>query len=118
MEPDFYRVAPPEITVHFERIYNGDWGNQPKSFEYAVHHIGISSKEAATVDAALFGFDAGTMNEAVSRGDRSLAKMKSGIGVCACTSGPYHNGYIQFEREMPQGPPWPQKHTARNGTQP
>jgi len=79
MEPDFYRVAPPEITVHFERIFNGDWGNQPEPSEYAVHHIGISSKEAATVDAALFGFDAGTMNEAVRGGARSPANMKPSI---------------------------------------
>ena len=24
VEPDFYRVIPPEITVHFERMFNGD----------------------------------------------------------------------------------------------
>ena len=26
VEPDFYRVVPPEITVHFERMWNGTWG--------------------------------------------------------------------------------------------
>ncbi|MCI0788754.1 MAG: hypothetical protein J4N88_04155, partial [Chloroflexi bacterium] len=49
VEPDFYRVLPPEITVHFERMFNGDWGNQPRSTENTGHHIGISSEEAATV---------------------------------------------------------------------
>ena len=29
VEPDFYRVVPPEITVHFERMWNGAWGSQP-----------------------------------------------------------------------------------------
>ena len=31
VEPDFYRVVPPEITVHFERMWNGTWGSQPEA---------------------------------------------------------------------------------------
>ena len=98
VEPDFCRVLPPEITVHFERMFNGDWGSQPQSTEDAGHHVSISSEEAATVDTALFGFDAN--NEDVSRGARSLANIKPDILVYACTSGTYHKGYIQFDREM------------------
>ncbi|MCH8138796.1 MAG: hypothetical protein IH926_07570 [Proteobacteria bacterium] len=100
VEPDFYRVLPPEITVHFERMFNGDWGNQPKSSENTGHQIDISSEEAATVDTALFGFDADKMNEDVSRGARSLSNIKPDILVYACTSGTYHKGYIAFDREM------------------
>ena len=100
VEPDFYRVLPPEITVHFERMFNGDWGNQPKSTENTGHQIDISSEEAATVDTALFGFDADKMNEDVSRGARSLSNIKPDILVYACTSGTYHKGYIQFDQEM------------------
>ena len=34
VEPDFYRVIPKEITVHFERMRNGRWGGQmPKMNE-------------------------------------------------------------------------------------
>ena len=73
VEPDFYRVLPPEITVHFERMFNGDWATQPKQSENSGHQISISSEEAATVDTALFGFDADKMNEDVSRGARSLS---------------------------------------------
>ena len=100
VEPDFYRVLPPEITVHFERMFNGDWGNQPKSTKNTGHQIDISSEEAATVDTALFGFDADKMNEDVSRGARSLSNIKPDILVYACTSGTYHKGYIQFDQEM------------------
>ena len=100
VEPDFYRVLPPEITVHFERMFNGDWGSQPKSLEDGGHHIDISSEEAATVENALFGFNVDKMNEDVSRGARSLSNIKPDILVYACTSGTYHKGYIQFDREM------------------
>ena len=100
VEPDFYRVLPPEITVHFERMFNGDWGSQPKSSDNSGHMVSISSEEAATVDTALFGFDADKMNEDVSRGARSLSNIKPDILVYACTSGTYHKGYIQFDQEM------------------
>ena len=102
VEPDFYRVIPPEITVHFERMFNGDWGTQPKQSENSGHQISISSEEAATVDTALFGFDADKMNEDVSRGARSLSNIKPDLLVYACTSGTYHKGYIQFDKEMSQ----------------
>ena len=52
VEPDFYRVLPPEITVHFERMFNGDCGSQPKSSDNSGHMVSISSEEAATVDTA------------------------------------------------------------------
>ena len=26
VEPDFYRVIPDGVTVHFERMWNGRWG--------------------------------------------------------------------------------------------
>lgn len=52
------------------------------------------------MDAALSGFDADQMNEDVSRGARSLSNIKPDILVYACTSGAYHKGCIQFDREM------------------
>jgi len=108
VEPHFYSVLPPEITVHFERMFNGDWGTQPGAptgaGRYAGvdtgHLIKISSEEAATVDTALFGFDVEKMNEDVSRGTRSLANIKPDILVYACASGTYHKGYLQFDRKM------------------
>ena len=100
VEPDFYRVMPKEITVHFERLFNGNWTSQPQAAEDSGHRISISSAEAATVDTALFGFDVDKMNEDVSRGARSLANIKPNVLVYACTSGTYHKGYLQFDREM------------------
>ena len=68
-------------------MFNGDWGNQPKSSENTGHQIDISSEEAATVDTALFGFDADNgfdadkMNEDVSRRARSLSNIRPDILV-------------------------------------
>ena len=54
VEPDFYRVIPKEITVHFERMWNGRWGGQmPKTGiadEDDGHRISLISEEANEVD--------------------------------------------------------------------
>ena len=51
VEPDFYRVVPPEITVHFERMWNGAWGSQPDASTESGHgdsghRLSMSSAEA------------------------------------------------------------------------
>ena len=68
VEPDFYRVVPPEITVHFERMWNGTWGSQPGISTESGHRLSMTSAEANEVDYALFGFDVGKMNDDVARG--------------------------------------------------
>ena len=75
VEPDFYRVIPGGVTVHFERMWNGRWGGQPGAAEDEQYLVNMSSEEANTVDWALFGFDVSKMNDDVVRGARSLANI-------------------------------------------
>ena len=70
VEPDFYRVVPPEITVHFERMWNGTWGSQPGISTESGHRLSMTSAEANEVDYALFGFDVGKMNDDVAPGSQ------------------------------------------------
>ena len=84
VEPDFYRVVPPEITVHFERMWNGTWGSQPETNTETGHRLSMTSNEADEVDWALFGFDVGKMNDDVARGASAL----SNIGVPTSWSTP------------------------------
>ena len=100
VEPDFYRVVPPEITVHFERMWNGTWGSQPESTDDAGHRLSMSSGEANEVDWALFGFDVNKMNDDVARGASSLSNIGPDLLVYACTSGTWHKGYMAFDRHM------------------
>lgn len=99
VEPDFYRVVPPEVTVHFERMWNGEWGGQPVGADTG-HRVRMSSREADEVDWALFGFDVNRMNEDVARGAGSLANVGPDVLVYACTSGTWHKGYMAFDRRM------------------
>ena len=100
VEPDFYRVIPKDITVHFERMWNGRWANQPETPEDADYRISMSSEEANTVDWALFGMNATKMNEDVARGVKSLANIQPDLLVYACTSGTWHKGNLAFDRQM------------------
>ncbi len=75
VEPDFYRVVPPTITVHFERMWNGTWGSQPQMSTETGHRLSMNSDEANEVDWALFGFDVGKMNEDVARGASALSNI-------------------------------------------
>ncbi|MDP6550517.1 MAG: hypothetical protein QF659_10685, partial [Dehalococcoidia bacterium] len=61
--------------MHFERMWNGRWGNQPEMPEDGQYGVKLSSEEADAVDWALFGFNATKMNEDVARGVRSLANI-------------------------------------------
>ncbi len=72
VEPDFYRVIPGRVTVHFERMWNGRWAGQPGIQDDEEYRVNMGSKEADEVDWVLFGFDATKMNEDVVRGARSL----------------------------------------------
>ena len=100
VEPDFYRVIPKEITVHFERMWNGRWGGQPVEPGDDEYRVKMSSEEANEVDWALFGFNATKMNEDVGRGVRSLANIEPDLLVYACTSGTWHKGNLAFDRQM------------------
>lgn len=98
VEPDFYRVVPPEITVHFERMWNGEWGTQPDPGNDSGHVISLSSEEADQVDTALFGFDIAKMNEDVARGASALSNIGPDVLAYACTSGTWHKGYLAYDR--------------------
>ena len=87
VEPDFYRVVPPEITVHFERMWNGAWGSHPHASTESGHRLSMTSEEANEIDWALFGFDVGKMNEDVARGASALSNIGPDVLVYACTSG-------------------------------
>lgn len=100
VEPDFYRVVPPEITVHFERMWNGTWGSQPEPAVDTGHRLSISSGEANEIDWALFGFDVNKMNDDVARGASSLSNIGPDVLVYACTSGTWHKGYMAFDQRM------------------
>ena len=100
VEPDFYRVVPPEITVHFERMWNGNWGTQPEATTDTGHRLSMSSGEANEVDWALFGFDVNKMNDDVARGASALSNIGPDVLVYACTSGTWHKGYMAFDRHM------------------
>ncbi len=100
VEPDFYRVAPPEITVHFERMWNGAWGSQPESSTETGHRLSMTSAEANEIDWALFGFDVGKMNDDVARGASALSNIGPDVLVYACTSGTWHKGYLEYDRMM------------------
>jgi len=100
VEPDFYTVVPRGITVHFERLWNGRWGNQPEMPDDEQYGVKLTSEEAGIVDWALFGFNATKMNEDVGRGVRSLANIGPDLLVYACTSGTWHKGNLAFDRRM------------------
>ena len=102
VEPDFYRVMPPEITVHFERMWNGPWGAQPKTPSNSGHRLSMTSSEANQVEWALFGFDIGKMNDDVSRGASALSNIAPDLLVYACTSGTWHKGYMAYDRSIAQ----------------
>ena len=100
VEPDFYRVVPKEITVHFERMWNGQWNNRTEPSTDDDHRLKMSSEEANEVDWALFGFDVNKMNDDVARGSRSLANIEPDLLVYACTSGTWHKGYMAYDQQM------------------
>ena len=102
VEPDFYRVVPPEVTVHFERMWNGNWGSQPETDADSGHRLNMSSGEANEIDWALFGFDVNKMNDDVARGASSLSNIGPDVLVYACTSGTWHRGYMAFDQRMAQ----------------
>ena len=93
-------MVPPEITVHFERMWNGTWGSQPEAPADSGHKLAISSSEANEIDWALFGFDVNKMNDDVARGASSLSNIGPDVLVYACTSGTWHKGYMAFDQRM------------------
>ena len=102
VEPDFYTVMPREITVHFERMWNGRWGNQIETPEDEDYKVKMTSEEANTVQWVLFGMNQTKMNEDVQRGVRSLANVNPELLVYACTGGTWHKGSLAFDRQMAQ----------------
>ena len=100
VEPDFYSVVPREITVHFERMWNGRWGNQPRKPEDEAYEVRIGSREVDARDNVMFGMDITLMNEDVERGVRSLANVTPDLLVYACTGGTWHKGTLAYDRDM------------------
>ena len=100
VEPDFYSVVPRDVTVHFERMWNGRWGNQPEVPEDADYKVKMTAQEANTVQWVMFGTNQTKMNEDVERGVRSLANVELDVLAYACTGGTWHRGSLAFDREM------------------
>ena len=100
VEPDFYTVAPRGVTVHFERMWNGRWGNQPEKPEDDDYRVKMTPQEANTVQWVMFGTNQTKMNEDVERGVRSLANVELDVLAYACTGGTWHRGSLAFDRQM------------------
>lgn len=100
VEPDFYNVVPREITVHFERMWNGRWGNQAEKPGDEEYKANMSSDEVNSTAWAMFGTNQTKMNEDVERGVRSLANVGPDLLVYACTGGTWHQGNLDFDRQM------------------
>ena len=100
VEPDFYRVAPEGVTVHFERMWNGRWGNQPEKPEDEPYRVKTDGGETSGVDWVMFGINQTKMNEDVERGARSLANIHPALLVYACIGGTWHKGNLDFDRQM------------------
>ena len=95
VEPDFYTVMPREITVHFERMWNGVWGNQPTRARDAAQE-----GKPGQSKGAMFGMDIQQMNEDVERGARSLANVTPDLLVYACTAGTFFKGSLDYDRQL------------------
>ena len=100
VEPDFYSVAPKSVSVHFERMWNGRWANQPERPEDEAYEVNIRLQEADTAEWTMFGLDQTKMNEDVERGARSVANVEPHIIAYACTGGTYYKGSLAFDRQM------------------
>ena len=100
VEPDFYSVVPRSVTVHFERMWNGRWANQPERPEDGAYQVKISLQEAATAEWTMFGLDQTKMNEDGERGARALANVEPRVIAYACTGGTYYKGSLAFDRQM------------------
>ena len=100
VEPDFYTVIPRDITIHFERMWNGRWGNQPEKAGDEAYKANMSSEEANTVEWAMFGINQTKMNEDVERSVRSLANVDLDVLAYACTGGTWHRGNLAYGRQI------------------
>lgn len=103
VEPDFYTVVPVStgVSVHFERMYNGRWGNQPEKPEDDAYFARLTAEERAETDSwMLIGADNRMMNADVERCARSLANVKPDVIVYACTAGTWLKNDLAFDREM------------------
>ncbi len=101
VEPDFYRVVPPEITVRFERMWNGSSGSQPEVPADTGHRLRMSNSEANETDWALFGFYVNKMNDDVARGASYLSNIGPDVLVYACTSGTWHKVHWPYGTPPP-----------------
>lgn len=77
VEPDFYSLLPKEITVHAERMWNGD-PTEPGESE------GDNEK----------------INEDLERAARYVASLEPDLVVYACTGGTFFNGTMEYDREI------------------
>ena len=77
VEPDFYSVVPKEITVHAERLWNGD-------------PTAPGENEA----------DNEKINEDLERAARYVASLEPDLVVYACTGGTFFKGTLAYDREI------------------
>jgi len=80
VEPDFASLVPGGVTVHSERLWNGD----------------------ATPPGGGDGTYLLNMNEDIDRGVRYLASAELDIIAYCCTSGTYHAGAIEYDHKLAQ----------------
>lgn len=95
VEPDFYTVMPREITMHFERMWNGVWGSQTAKPKGAVPEGAPGQSKGA-----MFGMNIQEMNQDVERGARSLANVTPDLLVYACTAGTFYKGSLAYDCQL------------------
>lgn len=102
VEMDFYTAIPLStgISVHFERMYNGQWANQPPKPEEAAYRVKMSQEEMTKTNWVMFGINQTMMNADVERSARSLANIHPDVIAYACTGGTWHQGNLAYDRQM------------------
>lgn len=102
VEPDFYTALPAisGVTLHFARMYNGHWGNQPEKPEDEAYLATLSAGEKNDSEWMLLGADNNMMNADVERCARSLANVRPDVIAYAITAGTWLKGSLAFDREM------------------
>ena len=78
VEPDFACLTPSGVTVHSERLWNGD--NTPPGGGDGTYLV--------------------NMNKDIDRGVRSLVSADLDIIAYCCTSGTYHAGVIEYDHKL------------------
>lgn len=102
VEPDYYSVLPVSsgISLHFERMYNGRWGNQPVRPEDEAYSGDVAEETKRDKSWTMLGSDLNMMNADVERAARSLGNVRPDVIAYACTAGTWLDGHLDFDREL------------------